>query len=388
MTLNTMAMGQVSKLRVAWFADIFDEVSGVITDTEEMYQMARQQKIYWQPITTYPKPLFPFHCFPHIIKIPTGKFYKDSYNYVPTFARVTQYLRKNKINLVVSNTPGMMGMTAMAAAEYLRLPWVDIYHTDVDFYMDVLSGGILKPVINRAALMILKQYQKMADLIFVRTQEYYDLQIKKGHPAKKLRFYPAGVNVEHWNSKYSKRSIWDRYKVRSTDKIVLFVGRITKVKDIQFLLNYFRDNKPEKSQLVMVGGGPELDEYKENYGSEKNIHFLGIRRGLELQEIYASADLYVLPSASETLGKTVLEAMASGTPVLVSNKGGPKDYVEDQKSGLIFTAYDEDSFSEKMDQLLKDSDLKTMGIAARESSFQNTDVELFKKFSKDIASLI
>jgi glycosyltransferase involved in cell wall biosynthesis len=377
-----------SHLRVAWFADIFDEVSGVITDTEEMYELAREQKIFWQPVTTYPKPLYPFHCFPHIIKIPTGKFYKDSYNYVPTFARVTQYLRKQEINLVVSNTPGMMGMAAMAAAEYLRLPWVDIYHTDVDFYMDVLSGGLLKPVINRAALMVLKQYQKMADLIFVRTQEYYDLQIKKGHPAKKLRFYPAGVNVDHWNPKYANQDIWERYGLKSEDNIVLFVGRITKVKDIQFLLDYFKEKKPKKAQLVLVGGGPELNEYQEKYESSANITFLGIRRGLELQEIYSSADLYVLPSASETLGKTVLEAMASGTPVLVSDKGGPKDYVQENESGCIFKAYDFNSFSERLNYLLSNCNLKEMGEKARENSFKNTDKDLFKKFTSDIAELL
>lgn len=381
-------MTDPSQLRVAWFADIFDEVSGVITDTEEMYELAREQKIFWQPVTTYPKPLYPFHCFPHIIKIPTGKFYKDSYNYVPTFARVTQYLRKQKINLVVSNTPGMMGMAAMAAAEYLRLPWVDIYHTDVDFYMDVLSGGLLKPVINRAALMVLKQYQKMADLIFVRTQEYYDLQIKKGHPSKKLRFYPAGVNVDHWNPKYSDRQIWKRYGLNPEEKIVLFVGRITKVKDIHFLLDYFKDQTPQNSKLVLVGGGPELNQYKEQYESSSNITFLGIRRGLELQEIYSSADLYVLPSASETLGKTVLEAMASGTPVLVSDKGGPKDYVQQDESGSIFKAYDYESFSGRINHLLSNCNLEEMGKKARENSFKNTDKDLFEKFTNDIAELL
>jgi glycosyltransferase involved in cell wall biosynthesis len=282
----------------------------------------------------------------------------------------------------------MMGMAAMAAAEYLRLPWVDIYHTDVDFYMDVLSGGLLKPVINRAALMVLKQYQKMADLIFVRTQEYYDLQVQKGHPAKKLRFYPAGVNVDHWNPKYGERQIWKRYGLNPEEKIVLFVGRITKVKDIHFLLDYFKDKTPQSAKLVLVGGGPELNEYKEQYESSPNITFLGIRRGLELQEIYSSADLYVLPSASETLGKTVLEAMASGTPVLVSDKGGPKDYVQQDESGSIFKAYDYESFSNRIGHLLSNCNLEEMGKKARESSFKNTDKDLFKKFTNDIAELL
>ena len=69
-------MTDPSQLRVAWFADIFDEVSGVITDTEEMYELAREQKNFLATSYHVPKPLCPFHCFPHIIKIPTGSFIK------------------------------------------------------------------------------------------------------------------------------------------------------------------------------------------------------------------------------------------------------------------------------------------------------------------------
>jgi len=96
----------------------------------------------------------------------------------------------------------------------------------------------------------------------------------------------------------------------------------------------------------------------------------------------------VLPSASETLGKTVLEAMASGTPVLVSDKGGPKDYVQQDESGSIFKAYDYESFSDRIGHLLSNCNLEEMGKKARENSFKNTDKDLFKKFTNDIADTL
>jgi glycosyltransferase involved in cell wall biosynthesis len=376
------------KLRVAWVADIFDEVSGIITDTEEMYELAQARGYFWQPVTTYNKPIAPFHIFDPLLPIPTGSFYKGTSMYVPDFLRVVQFFRKNKMNILVSNTPGVMGMLAMAAAKYLSLPWVDIYHTDVDYYMNDLGNRLVKPFVKNPALFFLKQYQKQADLIFVRTREFYELMVRKGHDEKKLRYYPAGVNARHWNPENENRAIFTEHGIDPEMTVVIFVGRITKVKDIEFLLRYFAESKPEKAVCAVIGGGPEKDAYEKKYAGE-NIRFLGVQRGPSLQQLYASADLYVLPSASETLGKTVLEAMASGTGVIVSDKGGPKDYVTHGVNGLIFKAHDYESFKSAMDSLFNDrAHMKKLGSDARASIGEHTDEKLFDSFTGHIAELL
>jgi len=377
-----------SKLRVAWVADIFDEVSGIITDTEEMYELAQSHGFFWQPVTTYKKPIAPFHIFNPLLPIPTGSFYKGTSMYVPDFLRVVQFFRKNTFNVLVSNTPGVMGMLAMAAAKYLSLPWVDIYHTDIDYYMNDLSNRIVKPFVKNPALFFLKQYQKQADLIFVRTQEFYDLMVKKGHSKEKLRYYPAGVNARHWNPEHGDRAIFETFGIAPEMTVVIFVGRITKVKDIEFLLRYFAEEKPERAVCAIIGGGPEKESYEKKYAGE-NIRFLGVQRGAALQKLYASADLYVLPSASETLGKTVLEAMASGTGVVVSDKGGPKDYVTDGKNGVVFKAHAYDSFRSAMQRLMANRDkIKELGENARASIGDHTDEKLFESFTGHIAELV
>ena len=376
------------KLRVAWIADIFDEVSGIITDTEEMYQLAQERGYFWQPVTTYQKPIHPFHIFDPILPIPTGSFYKGTSMYVPDFLRVAQFLRANKFNVLVSNTPGVMGMLAMAAAKYLSLPWVDIYHTDIDYYMNDLSGRLVKPFVKNPALFFLKQYQKQADLIFVRTREFYDLMVRKGHDERKLRYYPAGVNARHWNPENADRSVFNEHGIDPEATVVIFVGRITKVKDIEFLLRYFTEQKPHKAVCAVIGGGPEKELYEKKYAGE-NVRFLGVQRGAALQKLYASADLYVLPSASETLGKTVLEAMASGTGVVVSDKGGPKDYVTHGENGLVFSAHNYESFSAAMDSLMNNRELiRKLGSVARASIGNHTDEKLFESFTQHIAALV
>ncbi len=376
------------KLRVAWIADIFDEVSGIITDTEEMYALAQERGYFWQPLTTYKKPIHPFHIFDPILPIPTGSFYKGTSMYVPDFLRVVQFLRANRFNVLVSNTPGVMGMLAMAAARYLSLPWVDIYHTDIDYYMNDLSGRLVKPFVKNPALFFLKQYQKQADLIFVRTREFYDLMVRKGHDERKLRYYPAGVNARYWNPANADRAVFSEHGINPAATVVIFVGRITKVKDIEFLLRYFTEKKPENAVCAVIGGGPEKELYEKKYAGE-NVKFLGVQRGAALQRLYASADLYVLPSASETLGKTVLEAMASGTGVVVSDKGGPKDYVTHGENGLIFTAHNYESFAEAMDTLMNNRErIQKLGLAARDSIANHTDEKLFESFTQHIAALV
>lgn len=376
------------KLRVAWVADIVDEVSGVITDTEEMYELAQSRGYFWQPVTTYNKPIAPFHIFDPILPIPIGSFYKGTTFYVPDFLRVVQFFRKNQVNIIVSNTPGSMGMLAMAAAKYLSLPWVDIYHTDIDYYMNDLSNRIVKPFVKNPSLFFLKQYQKQADLIFVRTKEFYDLMLKKGHKESKLRYYPAGVNARHWNPANADRTVFAEHGIDPEMTIVIFVGRITKVKDIEYLLRYFTEEKPEKAVCAVIGGGPEKELYEKKYAGE-NVKFLGVQRGAALQKLYASADLYVLPSASETLGKTVLEAMASGTGVVVSDKGGPKDYVTHGENGLVFKAHDYDSFKAAMASLFTDkAAFKKLGENARASIGDHTDEKLFESFTGHIAELV
>lgn len=380
---------QSKDLRVAWMADIFDEVSGVITDTIEFYEMAQKKNIPWYPISTYNKDLYPFYNFSTLVRLPTGSFYKGTNIRVPLFSSIINYLIKNRINIIVSNTPAAMGWVAMAAARFLNIPWIDIYHTDIDFYMNTLSSKWLKPFTKSPALFFVKMYQKQADLIYVRTQEYYDLMIRKGHDKEKLRFFPAGVNNEKFNPQNKDRSIWKKYSIDPDKLIILFVGRITKVKDIDYILKVVKKNRYKNMELVLIGGGPETESYVQEYSSESNIHFLGVKTGEELLKLYASSDLYVLPSASETLGKTVLESLASGVPVLVSDKGGPKEYVVHNENGFIFRAKDEknfeDTFTELMNHPQKIHDLKQNSV---QSILNHTDEKLFIKFTNEIQDLV
>ncbi len=376
------------EFRVAWFADIFDEISGVVTDSVEVYEEALKAGVSWFPVTCYDKKIKPFFVFPSLLKISTNSVYKNSNLYIPNFLSILKFIKKNKINMIVSNTPASMGYTAMIAATFLKLPWVDIYHTDVDFYMNTLIEGRLRYIKNKFALIFLKFYHKRADLIFVRDRDSYELILKRGYAKEKICYYSAGVDQKRFHPKFKDISIWQEFGISPRKKIVLFVGRISKVKDIKFLLDFFKTFSNTEIVLVIVGKGPEYDDYLEEYDQHKNIYFLGIQRGEQLQKIYASADLSVSPSGSETLGKTVLEAMASGTTVLTSNKGGAKDYIQDSVNGKIFKAGDYNNFTTiLLDFLSGKYDLEKMGKRAHQSIKPYTMDRLFHNFMDALDTL-
>ena len=380
----------ITDLRVAWIADIYDKVSGIYTDTLEMHQQAINHNVAWFPITSLPEDLQPFKNFKPLLNFPLDIFYKNSFLCLPNIWSIIKYLKENNINVIISNTPVTMGLISMIAAGYLHIPWVDIYHTDIDFYANRLIHKSIQPITNRATLTYLKLYQKQADLIFVRTKEFYQIMLDRGYPEAKIKMYQGGVNSEKYNPSYKDMNIWSHFGIDSNKKIILFVGRITNMKDIHLLLDAYNKYKWENTELVLVGDGPEYKTYYTKYTSTlKNVHFLGTQTGEVLQKIYASANLYILPSSSETLGKTVLEAMSSGLPVIVSNKGGPQDYVQDGITGKIFATGNMESLANTLNDCINNKyNLKQMGDDARKFIMQYSEVKLFKSLSNELLQLV
>jgi glycosyltransferase involved in cell wall biosynthesis len=117
---------------------------------------------------------------------------------------------------------------------------------------------------------------------------------------------------------------------------VLYAGRITREKGAELLADAFLDahNRDPRLHLVLAGGGPEQEYLRERVG-ERHATFLGWLEGVELARAYASADIFLFPSATDTFGQVILEAQASGLPVVAVAAGGPLSLVEHRVSGLL-----------------------------------------------------
>ena len=130
-------------------------------------------------------------------------------------------------------------------------------------------------------------------------------------------------------------------------------------------------------ELLMVGHGPYSEALAETL---PDAIFTGYLAGKELATAYASADVFVFPSTTDTFGNVIIEAQASGVPVIVSDAGGPKELVNDQ-NGIVTKSHDVDDFTRAIRELVTNTELRqAMGTKARESVVNRTWPEAFQKF--------
>jgi len=173
-------------------------------------------------------------------------------------------------------------------------------------------------------------------------------------------------------------SIRERFGIREKH-IVLYVGRIAPEKDVQLALEAFAQLPAalrEQAHLLIVGDGPLLRKLSDT--NPAGVTFAGFMEGEELAEVYASCDLFLFPSATETFGNVVLEAMASGLPVIGARAGGVQHLIAHGQTGYLCEAKHADAFLTHTAQLLSDADLRAMmGEQAREAALSRSWDQIF-----------
>lgn len=169
---------------------------------------------------------------------------------------------------------------------------------------------------------------------------------------------------------------------------LLYVGRVSKEKNLELLGQVLKtlNQRHPNLHLIVAGDGPYLEEMRQDMAGTPCV-FTGYLEGEDLAAIFASCDLFVFPSTTDTFGNVVLEAQASGIPVIVSDSGGPQENVIPGKTGLIVPGNDADSLVAAIEALLADPALLTrMGQAARqyaqERSFETAFMATWKIYEK------
>jgi len=200
----------------------------------------------------------------------------------------------------------------------------------------------------------LKEYRD-ADFICVPSRFVYDSFIENGIDRNKLLMLPYGVDFEHFRPGEKSDDIFR----------VLYVGLISFRKGVRYLLEAWSRLNLKNAELVLAG--PILKEFKEvfrRYQSLPNIRYVGFARNIE--NYYQQSSVLVLPSIEDGFGLVVLEAMACGIPVIVSNNVGARDVIEDGKEGFMVPSADIDSLIEKIEFFYRNPEtLVLMGKAAR-----------------------
>ncbi len=184
-------------------------------------------------------------------------------------------------------------------------------------------------------------------------------------PEARIGWLPRGVDSERFHPDRRRRGFFDRFGLDG-GPILLYVGRLAPEKNLEPLLDAFallRADRPEV-RLALVGDGPARAALESR--AAEGVAFCGYLAGEELAAAYASADLFVFPSRTDTFGNAVLEAMASGLPVVVAREGGPAEQIVDGRDGQVVDCASSAPLAAALAELLSDElRRRALGRAAR-----------------------
>jgi glycosyltransferase involved in cell wall biosynthesis len=367
--------------KIAHFTDTFYEINGVALTLRHQLELARKSGKNLTVVTC------DAGSGPSVEGVqnfePIGIYdlpeYPEQKVFLPPFLEMLNYCYENEFTQIHVATPGPLGLAALAIGRIMKIRVTGTYHTAIPQYALSLTGdGSIEDLVWRYTTWF---YDQMS-MILVPSMSTGSELIGKGIQAEKVCLFPRGVDtVKFHPAKRDPNFLKDRFGAGDGLK-VLYVGRISKEKDLHLLAQAFKRliRKIKNVELILVGDGPYFTELKESMAGTPCI-FTGYQEGEELSLIYAGCDLFAFPSATDTFGNVVLEAQASGLPVIVTDSGGPQENVICDKTGVIVKAGEEDSLLHALESLLRDpAAMKEMGKAARvymegrsyESAFEET----------------
>lgn len=353
-------------LRLAHFTDTFHEVNGVARTLQQHATLSQQLGMECTIVTCDPDKPAEGEGVRHFR--PIGSFALPEYSELnvacPPFLDMLDYCDQRGFTQIHTATPGPVGLAALAIARILKLPIAGTYHTALPQYALYLTDndGFVEDFVWKAVIW----YYNQLDAIYVPSRATGDELIDRGIGKEKIHVYPRGIDVERFHP--SKRNgALSKYFGGGEGRTILYVGRVSKEKDLETLANAFKAlyTRSGNVRLLVVGDGPYRNEMRQALAGYP-CAFPGYLDGDELSQAYASSDFFAFPSTTDTFGNVVLEAQASGIPVIVTNLGGPAENCVDGETGIIVQGSDERSLLDAMARLASDPSLLAhMGHAAR-----------------------
>jgi glycosyltransferase involved in cell wall biosynthesis len=363
----------------AWFTDTLQDVNGVATTIRKMTAAgaaAGKQLVVVASRGDLQLSDLPIKNFPPIgeFELPEYELQKLSF---PPILQMLDYVQRERFTEIIISTPGPVGLTALLAAKMLNLQTSGIYHTDFPQYIRILTEDSF---LESMAWRYMHWFYGQLDTVFVNSEEYRQSWIKRGFDPAKLKILPRGLDTELFHPGQRNSAFLEKFGASNGEIRLLYVGRISREKDLDVLTDAYRRLRKEglPVRLFVVGHGPYSKAFAKCL---PDAVFTGYLKGPELAAAYASADIFVFPSTTDTFGNVILEAQASGLPVVVSDSGGPKELVVDKSNGLITRSHDVEDFTGAIRTLVTNRSLRErMAAAARKSVTDRSWPRAFEKF--------
>ena len=319
-------------MRIALFTETFlPKVDGIVTrlkHTVEHLQRNGDQVLIFSPqgglreykgakihgVSGIPLPLYPE------LKLALPR---------PSVGLVLERFKPDVIHVV---NPAVLGLGGIYYAKKWEIPLVASYHTHLPQYLPHYGLGALEGLLWE----LLKLAHNQATLNLCTSTAMVDELVN--HGIERVDLWQRGVDTDLFQPHLASRKMRSRLSLgHPEDPLFLYVGRVSAEKQIDKIKPVLKSIP--NSRLAIVGNGPAREEL-EAYFADTPTNFVGYLHGLELASAYASADAFIFPSATETLGLVLLEAMAAGCPVVAARSGGIPDIVTDGVNGYLFEPND------------------------------------------------
>jgi glycosyltransferase involved in cell wall biosynthesis len=351
-------------MKIAYFSEsLLPHVDGVSRTLAQLFGFLERQGVdfrVFSPFTPPPEISWSGRVrgVPYI-RVPV---YKDYRMTVPIGHRISERLDAYGPDLIHVVSPTPIAVRAEKYGQRHGIPVVASFHTHFVSYFQYYGIGGLEGF----GWWLMRKFYVRCRVVYAPSQGI--IRELAAHGITNTEPWSRGIDLGRFSPRWRDPELRAQVGADDDTPILLLVSRLVKEKDLADLVAAERilRERGTRHRLVLVGDGPMRPELEQ---ALPDAFFAGHQTGEALARWYASGDVFVFPSTTETFGNVILEAHASGLPAVVVDRGGPPDLVEPGVTGLVARANDPADFAAKAEALLADGEARRrMGCRAREAA--------------------
>lgn len=358
--------------KIALFTDTLDEINGVAITIKRLISTAKSRGVGLTVITAgddVENSVEGVKKFQSVGDFVLPEYPELKLNF-PPILDVMDYIEREGFTRIHVSTPGTVGLLGLLIARLMDIPVAGTYHTEIPQYVRSLTND---EFLEKAAWSYMIWFYGQMEEVMVPSAGTREQLVSRGLPPERMKPLPRWVDTDVYSPEMRNPSFWKSRGIGLGRIVLLYVGRVSREKGLAILTDAFKElvDSGAALALAVIGDGPYRQEMEAALTGYPTL-FTGYLAGEQLQRGYASADLFVFPSATDTFGNVVLEAQASGLPVVVSDQGGPRELMIDGETGAVFQAGNKNSLTAAIRMLASDPErLSLMGQSARRFTLSN-----------------
>jgi len=366
-------------LSIAWVGSNLDEVNGIALSSRKLLATLRKSgKSVWLYGVAFHTRTPRVEGESGSVIMAPGPYSVDQAGYASSELAIVdlrhfcRFLREKKIDLIEFETPGPVEALCLWACRIIGIPTCSHYRTDIYTYAEMLVDNSVGVRLIQAWTRWMTQ---LAGPVIVPSEAYRHKVAAMGIPMDRIYKLARGVDLASFHPERKTADAWRKLGLPESSHRLLYVGRISKEKNLEVLVSALTSlgGKRRDFHMAVVGDGPYREEMETLLKPTGVATFTGILTGDMLYDIFASAHLFLFPSTTDTFGNSVIEALASGLPCLVSDRGGPQEIIHQGECGYVFDSSDPLSFEASLESALRHTEnLSGMRLKARDHALKFT----------------